>query len=591
MNENQVKCIIERLIKEYRKICRPTIFSLVALLACYCSLHTLSNQICLLERVIYYVLVYIGAQNILTITSEMRNCTGAFDKCLIVLLCVIADFAVTGSYYLEPIYDNTIVEVPYFLLSLFWISIVVLYLLSSGLRYINRKYKNKEYSISKKANIIMVSICIIVCAVCNYAFNPAITSPDSHYAYSMALHLGEQPVLDGHPVFYLILLRIISFFSPNIRFMIFVQVVFYALITVKGINLIARLGVPAKICIFLFIFVGMGFSTIIQLITLWKDIPYVTSLLWLTILLVQMCSFKKEYSEKKSWYVQLYFAVLFTSLIRHNGILAAVVSLVALNFLIKKEKKIIITTFILVVSYILIKGPIYSYFNVSPEVGAKYYALTNDLLYLYYYDDIADDEQIMQVVNDATNNDPENFGFNAYYTLNIARENLQHYSTKEFCGIYVHAFIEHPSTMIKAVMTRNVAIWSVDKTEGEVGGCVNYLDEYKDPTFWEQYPDRVPNVFTSILTKFFTWLTSIKFIYTLYWKAGIYHLLLFGCVILLLLVRRVKRIFILPFMPAACNIVLLFIASGWSDYRYYWPSMLVTVVLIPYTVFIARRSS
>lgn len=57
---------------------------------------------------------------------------------------------------------------------------------------------------------------------------------------------------------------------------------------------------------------------------------------------------------------------------------------------------------------------------------------------------------------------------------------------------------------------------------------------------------------------------------------------------LLLLFRygRSSIKYILPLLPVMFYVLSYAIASGWPDYRYYWPMMIISAFVIPYGIFI-----
>jgi len=577
--------------KQYQNQQTPTIFTIIVLLSCYVSFHTLQNQISFPVKISFFIIAYIGAQNISAILSELKKVyTGVLDKIAICLICLLATYCETGAYYLEPIYKNPIPLIPFFLISAVWLSIVVLYLLYRGHKWIiNQKIvENKGFSI--KANLALIFTCILLCMLCNYAFNPAITSPDSQYCYNYAFHLGEGPICNGHPVFYIMLLKLCTLITSKIEFMIFIQSVYYALVFTYTLNILIQIGVSKKICLCIFLFIGIGFNTLIQISTLWKDIPFTISILWLTALLVKKCTSPQKCSENIWWYLQYTIASIFTALIRHNGLFPVIATLILAVIILKNKKRIIIASLAVIFVIITIKGPVYNRYQVYEDSGLKFCAMANDIMYLYHNKkDTETDPVLMQVVNDFTDGDPNNFPYNPYYTT-LNRNNIKNYSIPEFLGIYFHAWKVHPRIMLKGFLSRNAVMWSIDKTANEIPGCVNYLGEEHIISFKEQYPKREPNFLTNWLTNIFNILTNNHFIYTFYWKTSIYNLLMIiGIIHIALRFKKKFANYVLPFTPIAVNIFVLSLTSGWPDYRYYWPSMLVASILLPYTVVLLAK--
>ena len=588
--KKKIRDILEYARNGYDSIKNPTVFTIMVLISCYISFHVLQEQIGIVARVLIYVLAYIGAQNIENILSEIKKYFfSMFDKMILVLICAISTFCETGAYYLEPIYDYRVPILPFFVLSSIWISVIVLFIIYEGHRLIGKYIAIQSNGFSTKANVIMVIMCVSICMLCNYAFNPAITSSDSLSCYNAAFHLGEGPIPNGHPVFYIMLIRLLIHICPKIQFLILVQAVYYALVLTYIINTLVQLGVRKRLCLFIFLFVGLGFNTIIQVVTFWKDIPFTTSLVWLTALLVKMCANQQRYSRDWLWYVQYVVSALLTALLRHNGLLPVIITLLLAVFILDNKKRIIESTIIVLIVIIVVKGPIYKKYHVYETPGLKYYAMANDIVYLYHYSDYCD-EQIIQVVYDATDGNMDNF-FSPYYTyVMLTGERLNRYSIPEFIKAYMHAWYINPKIMLRGFLSRNAVIWSIDRTAYEMAGCVNYLGENHDEQYERQFSYRKENFLTRILTKVFTKLTENHFVYTFYWRTPIYNLLMIVGILVIIIKYKMRFLLpVLPFAPIGVNTFVLLMTSGWPDYRYYWPSMLVATVLIPYTLCVLSK--
>lgn len=571
--------------KFFEKTEHSVVFSILVLVAAVVSFRGLPGQVTWLERSLLYVLAFLGAWNIKSILLEIRRrYSGILDRIVLALVCLLSTFCETGAFFIVPRF----LQIPFpvfFAVSLLWVSVIVLYLVCKSCHMIESLSRCREgKSFSWKESLIMVAVCVGLCMLCVYAFNPAITSMDSLDCLNYAYHLGEGPIPNGHPVFYLLLLRFFSSINGNLQFLILVQAVYYALVYTCGMNTLVQIGVPKKVCAGIYLLAGIGFNTIIQLATLWKDIPFATSFLWLTILLVQMCARPEKYAKCVSWYVQYAVSAILTGLIRHNGLLPVIATLVLSLLLLREKKRLLVATLAVCLAITVISGPVYSRYQVYDVPGLKFYAMANDIMNVYYFE--GGDDKFMQVVNDVTDGDPENFNYNPYYTK-VARNNMDHYSIPEFLDIYLYTWLHYPKTMLRGFLARNSVIWSIGRAFGEERGCVNYLGEYRNPDLGEPYPERVPNAATEIVTKISEKLTSNGMIYTFYWKTAIYNLLMvIGLLFILLRYRRNFLSMALPFVPIAVNVFALLMTSGWPDYRYYWPSFLTASMLLPYTAIV-----
>ncbi|MBR6003720.1 MAG: hypothetical protein IK068_03250, partial [Lachnospiraceae bacterium] len=187
-----------------------------------------------------------------------------------------------------------------------------------------------------------------------------------------------------------------------------------------------------------------------------------------------------------------------------------------------------------------------------------------------------------------TNGDPSIFSYNSYYTEHNPKA-LGEYSITEFVGIYAKVFFEHPKDLLLHFLRRNTALWSVIKPEEEIAGCVNLYTDYHVESFDYSYPTRTENGATGLISTVTDKLTENRFVYTFVWRTGIYTLFLLASLVYCLIKRNIKVI--LVFIPVLLNIFALYAASGWTDYRYYWPNAVMTLFIIPFVNIYIKKNS
>ena len=103
------------------------------------------------------------------------------------------------------------------------------------------------------------------------------------------------------------------------------------------------------------------------MITLWKDIPYAISVLWLTYQVVRIVQSGGTWLDKNMNRIALAISLLFVALYEHNGITAALGTIIVLVVYMRRNRKsIIISIIIFGVMALFVKGPLYSMLNVAP---------------------------------------------------------------------------------------------------------------------------------------------------------------------------------------------------------------------------------
>ena len=111
--------------------------------------------------------------------------------------------------------------------------------------------------------------------------------------------------------------------------------------------------------------------------------------------------------------------------------------------------------------------------------------------------------------------------------------------------------------------------------------CVDYLEEYQDSVYQYSYPWRVQNSLSDVLSGISNRLSGNGVIYILAWRTGIYVL---GILFLLYFISKKKKmLYFIPFLPVLFNLFSLLAGSGWTDYRYYWPTAIMALFLMAYT--------
>lgn len=431
--------------------------------------------------------------------------------------------------------------------------------------------------------IIIFSGGLFISIIYLIAWNPAITSYDSQYIYELALKFGtnEFEMTDWQPPGYVFFIGLLLKICNNIIFLMILQMIFYWLVVSKCILFFYRKGAPNWLLILSYVYMVFAYSNQIQIVTFWKDVPYSTALLLLTVLIIQA---EKEWDKvKKSWsyYLQLAFAYFIVCFFRQNGIIPVMVLIFVIPVLFRSR----IITLLSIVSFIciiIIKGAVFTHYNVIPQPSFKYYAMANDMLNASLSIDELD-EDTQELIERMKKADPDdNLLINNVFYNHYVHADLSDYSIGNFIFLYLKNFIEHPAEMTRAVLRRTEIIWSVTGCEAEVLSCVDYTGEennYSPPL----YAKRVENKLTKIFDEAHRVIRNINSrIYVLFWRPGIYHVLILISMASVVIGKKRVRYRLVAFIPIILNVLSLAISSGWPDYRYYWPGIQVCWVLLSY---------
>ena len=412
------------------------------------------------------------------------------------------------------------------------------------------------------------------------AFNPAITSTDSEGNFNSA-HLLWTPgytLKDSHPPFYIFMLNCMLRIVDSISFVIIINDLYFSYVFYCILLYMYKNGVTKKHLIFIYLFCVLSISNLLQLATLWKDVPFTISLIWLTFLLIEYV--ESDENVKPTWYIKYVIAMIFTALLRQNGILCAAALIMIMPFVCMKRKNIIISTCCVVLLFILIKGPLYTAMGVIPAPEDKFPALTNDMMNAYYRGNKVSSE-VMEIINIRTDNNPDQYEYSPFYVN--GGTNIEGISLVQFLRIYIVNFFDHPRDTFMAILERNTPLWSIPKPKKESRIRIAYTGEYHKLQV-QRYPYRRNNFLTDIFVEINNVLSkNIIITYIIYWRAGIYNLLIFIMFAIYIMRKQSRFIKLVPFVPILFNLLSLAIASGWGgNFRYFWPAVIISVLLLYY---------
>lgn len=238
-----------------------------------------------------------------------------------------------------------------------------------------RTYEKVGLSENKKehyrAFIIICSVVIIVPACfALVAFNPGISSYDTNECLAIYAHnIKNMP--NWHPPFYVLLLKLIITVWDSTYAVIIVQFVFWEFVVLELIAFLYRKNISDKMLLVFAVFLGVNTSNILYLCTIWKDIPYGISLLWLTLIISKLVVDRKYYEGRRKTYIELVIALVLVYFMRQNGIVPYILSVLGLVIIYKKNRKLILSIATSLVLIFVIRGPLYSAIGVveTTETG------------------------------------------------------------------------------------------------------------------------------------------------------------------------------------------------------------------------------
>lgn len=510
--------------------------------------------------------------------------TGIKSKTIIILLSLYAAFSIVGSRcFLYPInlhvsFTNVICFV---CMAVVLLPLVMFLIYILGFGRDTPKNTHAVVNMPWKVYFFCMGIILSVTAYYIYAFNPAISSYDTMYCVHYAIN-SIHGMLGWHPPFYVLWLKFILGMSNSPIAVVLVQYIWFAFVFLEGMRLLYRRGKSSAFIILVTALTALNSANMVLLTTIWKDVPYAISVLWLTILIARFVL--EDQSHKWFIYIELIIALVCTAFMRKNGIVIFIAILPVLLYCFRKYWKMWCACVLSVVLSCLIFFPLNTYLDIKvASTGSQYIGLGQDIMAVYYNGGILND-QAMNIVNVLSNNNINEFRYNPYYATSSMALQI---SVTEFIGAYLDTFVRNPVLMIREIIVRQDGIWNL--LPGQDGGLVllNYIGTM-DGTEWNKLvPARENNFITERLYEYTSRSVSTPLLNIIEWRIGIWTLLSVIACAVCVLFKNNRQLWLLYSVPVG-HVLSLMLALGWSDYRYYWPLMLVDLFLILLTLTIRK---
>jgi len=200
-------------------------------------------------------------------------------------------------------------------------------------------------------------------------FFPGLMSQDSNVQWHQIV-TGQ--FNDAHPVFHTLTMWLITraWFSPAA--VVVFQILSLSLVIAWGIMLLDEQGLPPWAAWGLVGFFSVSPINANLVITLWKDIPYSTCLLLMSLIILKVVFTDGQWLERKTTWIVLGIVSLFVASFRHNGFPIPVLTLPILAlFYHPFWKSILFAGALFFGLYFLIHGPIYNFLSVDSNLGSK----------------------------------------------------------------------------------------------------------------------------------------------------------------------------------------------------------------------------
>ncbi len=582
--------------KLYRMECLRAILITMELMFCLVFIGCSGIQFQEATKIIFYLVSITAAWNLKVTSMYVEKLLDtAWKKIGLCFLYFYGAFALVGQrIFIYPLnLKITPQSLFVFLITMLWM-VPVVHGILYGCAWMSRRLILGDCRRMKASWFLGVLLLfLLVPAVFHlYANNPGITSPDTlDCMITNAHHL--KGMYDWHPFFYCFVLRVILGIWDSTYAVIFVQYFFWAYVMAEGILYLRKKGMRDGFLLAAAFLSGCNAGNFIHLNTIWKDVPYTLSVLWAVILLGKLVLDAEEYKGK--WYIYLELAVALSGIYfyRKNGVVAFLVIAAATLLLLYQNVKTIGTLAMVAAIIVLVKGPVYSYFEVAdPGRHGMYIGLSQDILGVYYAGGEVS-EETLQMINVMTENNNAEYNYSPTWSWQSYDLSVE---PTDFVKNYVITFLRNPVLMSRAVIAREDAVWNIFLGEGATLNVVNYTGTMDgDPVWNSYYPVRKYNSFYPGMSSFTAYTASSQWINALEWRCGAVMFLSLIAVFLVVCSlkgrRRPWKYFVI-LAPSLGHMLSLVLSTGWADFRYFWPLNLNNIFILLFAmVFLHQKNS
>ncbi len=406
-----------------------------------------------------------------------------------------------------------------------------------------------------------------------FAFNPAISSPDSEFGIKQAHQLMH--CSDWFPPFYYLFLRVAFSVWNHVTAAVIEQWILWMLVWIEAVAFL-RKWLKDGALLLLATILGFNTANFLYLNTIWKDIPYCCCLIWLTLNLSKLILDEK--TTKWHVYVELTLSMIGTYFFRKNGIVPYLMAFLCVLILFWKNKRAVLSVLISIPIILLIQYPLYNYLEVEKaSADSMYLGFGQDIIGVYYSGGDLNSEAL-NMVTQLTNKDNIEYVYDpTYYNFSSKEIDI---TTQQFVKDVFTTAVNNPVSFIRATLVREDLVLSMFQGQVAKVSNVNYRGTLDGSAEWAKLaPERVDNVLTEWIP-YITWNSvSIQAINILTWRCGIYSWLLIFEWFIMTLIWKEKRKGILMVVPIG-QLLGLWLCCGWSgEFRYFWPINLMAILL------------
>ena len=293
--------------------------------------------------------------------------------------------------------------------------------------------------------------------------------------------LGISNLTNHHPVFHTFFIsiamnigKIFGNYNLGVAIYSMAQMIVESGIFSFAVYYMAKRGIDSKFRMLTVLFYAFYPVNALYSITMWKDIPFAIAMLIFTIMMTEIAINQKYFMKSRYKNILLIISMILVILFRNNGIYVVILTIPSLFIFTKKYyKKIIAISCIVLATYMIWKGPVFSLLNIKP--GSSREALSIPLqqfarITKNHSDTLTEDEKMRIYKYLPTDN------LAGVYTPKISDPVKSNFSDKGFAEdkvglvkLYFELAIKYPRATTEAFLCNNFGYWYPEAIHWVVG--------------------------------------------------------------------------------------------------------------------------
>lgn len=434
-----------------------------------------------------------------------------------------------------------------------------------------------------------------------FVYSPAIMSGDSLVQWTQAHTLQ---LTDQHPAFHTLSIWLITRLWDSPTMVAIFQILFLSIVIAWGISALIKRGMPDAIAWLISILFAISPVTCLYSATIWKDIPYSVSLLWLTMIMVEIYFSNGGWLANCKNLAALSVCLLCVSLFRHNGLPVALIIPLILIPVFWQQKKWSIAVLVAVIGVRwMITGPVYDFLNVQPmPANLKYSTVLYHIgSHINNGTNLSDQErqEIERLMPlDAWDYSPctaDSIIWNSSLNTRPIQEN-----PLEYAGLVLRLFLQDPLPDLRATLNLGSLVYNIAPSCRTYITPLMYKPDGSPGATWIDYQVEGVGAESSRLSalvepraKFYNQtfsFNSLKLFNVLFWRSAVYIIVIVLVLIpIVLMEKKWKALLILS--PALIQSIVLMAINVSQEARYQYGVYLISEYFIGLLAFILWKYS